>query len=461
MFVNRGYELSFLNEKWRSGGAQLIVIYGKRRVGKTELAVRFAKEKPHIYFLCEKISAPHQLVKFTEAAASFFKDEFLLQGGFKDWETALKYIAKKNSKIVLILDEFPYLVETDPAIPSTFQKAWDLYLKNSPIYLVLLGSSISMMERTALHDKAPLYGRRTGQLLIQPFKFKELQKLFPKASFEERLTIYSIVGGTPLYLNKFREKNPVEVMKSEILRKGEPLYEEVEFLLREELKEPRNYFVILEALSLGKHKLSELINETGLDKGTVSRCIAILKELGITKKEIPVTEKTPEKSRKGIYRIEDNFFNFWFRFVFRNRSLLEENKIDEVASVIKQTLPELLSKNYERVASEILKETISEKKLSLKLESYGRWWDRNEEIDLVALNRSTGEILFGEVKWSNKPVGTNIYEDLKAKSQKVDWGKKQRRERFALFSKSGFTPDMIKKARETKVILFQGDGIIA
>jgi AAA+ ATPase superfamily predicted ATPase len=222
-----------------------------------------------------------------------------------------------------------------------------------------------MMERTALHYKAPLYGRRTGQLLVQPFKFKELRKLFPKASFEERLTIYSMVGGTPLYLNKFREGVPVEVMKSEILKKGEPLYEEVEFLLREELNEPRNYFVILEAISLGKHKLSELINETGLDKGTVSRYIAILEDLGITKKEIPVTEKIPEKSLKGIYRIEDNFFNFWFRFVFRNRSLLEENKIDEVASKIKAALPELLARNYERIAPEILAESISKYKMPL------------------------------------------------------------------------------------------------
>lgn len=463
MFVNREYELDFLNEKWKRRGAELIVIYGKRRVGKTELAVQFAKGKPHIYFLCEKISGAHQLTKFTEAAASFFKDEFLPEEGFKDWETALKYIAKKNQKIALILDEFPYLIETDPAIPSTFQKAWDLYLKSSPVCLILLGSSISMMERTTLHYKAPLYGRRTGQLLVQPFQFKELWKLLPKTSFEDRLTVYSMVGGTPLYLNKFRGRDAMEVMKSGILRKGEPLYEEVEFLLREELKEPRNYFVILEALSLGKHKLSELINETGLDKGVVSRYLAILESLGITRKEIPVTEKIPEKSRKGIYRIEDNFFNFWFRFVFRNRSLLEENKINEVAQKIEQELLELLAKNYERIAKDILAEHVLAKRIPVQFEAYGRWWDRNEEIDLVALNQHTHEILFGEVKWSNKPVGTNIYEGLKAKAAKVEWRKKKkvRKEYFALFGKSGFTPDMIKKAKDEKVILFQGDRIVS
>ena len=461
-FINREYELGFLDEKWVQNASQLIVIYGKRRVGKTELAVHFAQKKPHIYFLCEKVSHKHQLAKFTQAVGEFFKDEFLPQEGFKDWETAFKYLASRKQKVVLVIDEFPYLVETDSAIPSTFQKAWDLYLKNSQVYLVLLGSSIAMMERTTLHYKAPLYGRRTGQLLISPFKFKELKKIFPKANLEKRLAIYSIVGGTPFYLSQFDDSNYLETVKNRILRKGEPLYEEVEFLLREELREPRNYFVILEALSLGKHKLSELINETAFDKGTLSRYLGILEDLGIAKKEIPVTEKIPEKSRKGIYMIEDNFFNFWFRFVFRNRSLLEENKINEVAQKIQQAMPELLAKNYERIAKDILAEHVSGKQILIPFEMSGRWWDRNEEIDLMALNQRTREILFGEVKWSDKPVGTNIYEELKAKAAKVEWGKKKkgRKEYFVLFSKSGFTQDMIEKAGQDNVFLFHQDQLV-
>jgi AAA+ ATPase superfamily predicted ATPase len=325
---------------------------------------------------------------------------------------------------------------------------------------MLLGSSISMMEKTVLFYKAPLYGRRTGQFLIKPFKFKEVRETFPDKTFDEILAIYSIVGGTPLYLNKFYGKNYLDVVKDEILKKGQPLYEEVEFLLREELKEPRNYFVILEALSLGKHKISEIINETGFDKGTTSRYISILDSLQITKKEIPVTEKIPEKSRKGIYVIDDNFFNFWFRFVFKNKSFLEENRIAEVSSKVKEAMPQLMSENYERVSGEILFNAILEEKLSVKFETYGRWWDRNEEIDLIALNNRTNEILFGEVKWSNKVVGTNIYEDLKRKSQKVEWGKKNRKEYFALFSKTGFTSDMKKMSKREDIYLFHKDKLI-
>lgn len=460
-FINRESELNFLNEKWQRDEAQLIIIYGKRRVGKTELSIQFTKDKPHIYFLCERIAMHSQLRKFTEMVSEYFKDEFLPPDGFRDWETAFKYIANKNKKIAVIIDEFPYLVETDRAIPSSFQKAWDMHLKNSKVYLMLLGSSISMMEQTTLFYKAPLYGRRTGQFLIKPFKFREIKEMFPHKSFEEVLAVYSIVGGTALYLNKFHNRDYLEVVKEDMLRKGQPLYEEVEFLLREELKEQRNYFVILEALSLGKHKVSEIINETGFDKGTVSRYISILNDLQITKKEIPITETVPEKSRKGIYLIDDNFFSFWFRFIFRNRSLLEENRINEVVSKIKAAMPELLAKNYEKISGEIFLDSIVNERLPFNFESHGRWWDRNEEIDLVAINNSTNEILFGEVKWSDKLVGINIYEALKSKATKVIWGRKNRKEYFALFSKSGFTPDMQKIARKENVYLFHKDKLVA
>lgn len=452
LFINRENELNFLESKWREDSPQLIIIYGKRRIGKTELCIQFARNKPHIYYLCERLPVKAQLKKLTLETGSYFNDEFIPKEGFDDFETLFKYITKKNEKILLIIDEFSYLAEIDPSIPATFQKCWDLYLKDSKVFLILCGSSISMMEQSALTYKAPLYGRRTGQLLVRPFRFKELYQMFKDKSFEDILQIYSTVGGTPMYLNRFLNKSYKEVLKNDIFLKGQPLYEEVEFLLREELKEPRNYFSILQALSLGKHKLSEIINETGFDKGTVSRYIAILMDLHIVKKEIPVTEKVPEKSRKGIYTIDDNFVNFWFRFVFRNRSFLEEYRISEVYSKVKQSLNELLSKNYEKVACEILLGAVGTK---LNFEKCGRWWDKDREIDVIALNEQTKEILFGEVKWSNKKVGTNVYSKLKEKAGFVDWNPGNRKEYFALFSKSGFTKEMIEIAMKENVILIE------
>jgi hypothetical protein len=285
--------------------------------------------------------------------------------------------------------------------------------------------------------------------------------MFPGSSFEEILTAYSIAGGTPLYLNKFIGKTWQHAVGETIFRKGEPLYEEVEFLLREEFKEPRNYFVILEALSLGKHKLSELINETGFDKSTLSRYISILNDLHITRKEIPITEKFPEKSRKGLYFINDNFFDFWFRFVFRNRALLEENRIEEVLARVSAGIPQMLSKNYENAARDIIKTEIARNNLPFEFDSYGRWWDNNNEIDLVAVNMSNDEILFAEVKWTNKPVGTNIFANLKKKSSFVDWGTGKRKEHFALFSKSGFTDEMEKLAKKENILLIKEDRLLA
>ncbi|MEW6103250.1 MAG: ATP-binding protein [bacterium] len=461
-FINRKEELDFLNKRWQEKGAQLIPIYGKRRVGKTELTLQFIKDKPHIYFLSESVPKELQLRKFAEVAGGFFNDKFITQGGFRDWVQALEYLSKKKEKMVIIIDEFPYLVEGDPATPSLFQKGWDLYLKDSPLFIILLGSSIGMMERTTLFYRAPLYGRRTGQIRLQPFSFKQLKEAFEAFPFEERLTIYSIVGGMPPYINLFRrqKRNIWEVVKDQILTKGSLLYEEVEFLLREELKEPRNYFAILIALSLTKTKLSEILNETGFDKGTVSRYLSILQDLQIVTKEVPVTEKVPQKSRKGLYRIEDNFFNFWFRFIFRNRDLLEEGKKKEVLKMVKRGIGEILSRNYEKISLETLKEAVSKRKLPIYFTRYGRWWEKGEEIDIVAVNQEQNKILFGEVKWSNRPVGTNIYKDLKQKAQKVISKRRPKKKYFCLFSKTGFTQAMLDIAKEEGVFLFEKDSLI-
>ena len=457
-FINREQELNALNNRWRGGAAELVILYGKRRVGKTELAVRFAKDKPHVYFLAEKMPLHLQAQKFSKALAQYFGDDYLVRQGLTDWEEIFKYVAGKKKKMAIIIDEFPYLVEAESGITSTFQKAWDLHLKKAPVFLILCGSSISMMEQHTLAHRSPLYGRRTGQLLIQPFRFADLGKAFPRKSFDDRLTIYSMVGGTIAYLKNFEGNRSIwKVIEEKVLQKDQFLYEEVEFLLREELKEPRNYFAILLALSLGKTKLSEIINETGFDKGTASGYLSILNSLSITEKEIPVTEKIPEKSRKGIYQIADNFFNFWFRFVFRNRNEIEEGRIDKVASRIKQSIVELQSRNYERIAQEILLDASTSGRFPLKIEEVGRWWDRNEEIDLIALNSETNTILFGEVKWSKNPVGTDILNALKSKSAFVQWGKASRQEHFCLFSRSGFTPDLHEIAKKDNVHLFHKD----
>jgi len=456
-FYNRKSELKTLNAWWGNAAPSVLtVIYGKRRVGKTSLSLEFVKDKPHIYFLADKLDIKLQLKKLSKQVGEFYKDKYVGEFGFDDWEQLFAYMESKNQKVVLIIDEFPYLVEAEPAIPSVFQKGWDLHLNKSPVYMVLCGSSIGMMEKHILSYKAPLFGRRTGQILVKPFSFFEHYEIFPNLSFEDKLLIYSIAGGVISYLKTFiGSKDILQTVKEKILTKEEFLYEEVEFILKEKLREPRNYFSILKSLADGKRKLSEIINDTGFDKSTAMSYLGTLNGLLITEREIPVTEKTPSKSRKGLYRITDPFVNFWFNYVFKNKNKIEEGKSDFVLKQIKEGMSVLLAKYYEEFATTFVKE-----KLNMNFEAVGRWWDKNEEMDLVAINSDTKEILFGEVKWSNKPVGTNILNDLLAKAKKVEWHNKERKEKYILFSKSGFTPDLIKEAKQKNIILVEQDKLI-
>jgi hypothetical protein len=213
----------------------------------------------------------------------------------------------------------------------------------------------------------------------------------------------------------------------------------------------------LRAIAFNKTRVSEIVNETGFEKSILHKYFFALENLQIIQKEVPVTEKNPLKSRKGIYKLQDQFFKFWFKYVLPNKSRIEEGKIDYVLEKIRVDFNLLVSENYEKIAREIV---IKNEDKFFKIDKIGRWWDRNEELDLVALNEKENKILFGEVKWSNKPVGINIYDDLKKKVKNVQWGSENRNEYYCLFSKSGFTEDMLKLAKHEKVKLFHKDQLI-
>ncbi len=456
-FINREDELSFLNEKWQDQKTQLIVLWGRRRVGKTELVKQFIKGKPHVYFLAESTNEPEQLRRFSISLGQFFNEPLLATRGFAGWEETFKYIKEKKQRFVLTIDEFPYLIQSNPATPGLFQKGWDEYLNKSNIYLILLGSSMSMMETEVLGYRAPLYGRRTGQWRIDPMPFHTISRFRKDKGFEDRLLHYSVAGGIPAYWLQFsKEKDFIKNLKDHVLRKGQALYDEVEFMLREELREPRYYFALLQAIAQGKRKLSEIVNATGITQPVANKYLGVLSDLKIVERELPVTEEKPLKSKKGLYRITDEFFQFWFRFIFPMRSELEMGRTEEVITNVKKGLPQHLSAVYEKTATELLWKM---RQRLFPFTAFGRWWERNEEIDIVAINRDLNSILFGEVKWSEKPVGLNVYDELKQKAQKVMWGGKGRKEYYCLFSKSGFTDAMVRTAEEEDVYLFKGEMI--
>ncbi len=455
-FVNRKEELKILEDFYREDKFHFVPIYGRRRIGKTRLVQEFIRNKPAIYFLADSVAEQEQLKNLGREVGAFFGD-ILAQRGFDDWRQFFAYLKGKIKKrTILVIDEFPYLVNSNKGISSIFQKGIDEYLKDTKLFLILLGSSVGMMEREVLFYKAPLYGRRTGSLEMKEMAFGSLRDFFQKKSIYELVSIYGVTGAIPAYLEKIDpEQDIFRNIEDHILNKGTFLYNEVEYLLREELREPRNYFVILRSIAQGKRKLSEIINDTGFEKSLLSRYLEILRSLRFIEKEVPVTEKYPEKSKLGLYRIHDRFFKFWFKYVFPNRSRIEIGKGNEVLRIIKDTFEQHLSFVFEDACKQYCLEMMREGGIRFSL--IGRWWQRNEEIDIVALDEEEKEIYFGEAKWSRKPVGVDILDALKRNAVLVEWNMEKRKERFMCFSKSGFTDALIERAGKEGVLLISGE----
>lgn len=456
-FVNRKDELEILERFYREDKFHFIPIYGRRRIGKTRLVQEFIKDKPAIYFLADSVAEQEQLRNLGREVGAFY-DDILAKRGFDNWHLFFDYLKGKIKKrTILVIDEFPYLVNSNKGISSIFQKGIDKYLKDTKLFLILMGSSVGMMEKEVLFYKAPLYGRRTGSLEIKEMAFSCLKEFFPKKDIDDLVSIYGVAGTIPAYIEKLDpEKDIFHNIEEHILGKGTFLYNEVEYLLREELREPRNYFVILRSMAQGKRKLSEIINDTGFEKSLLSRYLEILRSLRFIEKEVPVTEKYPEKSKLGLYRIHDGFFEFWFKYVFPNRGKIEIGKGKEVLLMIRDGFDQHLSFTFEDVFKQHCLELM--KAGEIQFSSIGRWWQKNEEIDVVALDEENKGIYFGEAKWSRKLVGVDILDDLKRKAALVDWNREKRKDNFMLFSRSGFTDALKEKAKKEGVLLASTKG---
>ncbi len=447
-FINRIRELDALERAWKNESAGLMICYGRRRVGKTELIKEFLENKQGLYFLADRLTEKENLRILTRLSGLFFDDRFLSE--FTDWYVFFDYLkAKLSKRAVLVIDEFPYLVETNKALPSVFQKGWDEVLRNLPILLILCGSSVGMMERETMAYGSPLYGRRTGQILVLPLRFEAFGLFFPGASFSRRMELYSISGGIPAYAkllngNLDARQNFIE----KVLEPEAYLFKEAELILKEETREPRQYFSILRAIALGKRKVGEIVNECRIEKTSLHKYLYLLEELRILEKRFPVTESNIEKSRQGLFFLADRYFSFWFDFVFPYRSDLTFGNKKPSIMRFDQAFVHHVASAYEEVGQYVL--TKFEKQL-FPFHRIGRWWDRTREIDIVAIDETGHEILFAEVKWSSKKVGTDIFEDLVAKSAAVPG--EYRRRFYALLSRSGFTSSMIRLAREKNVLL--------
>jgi len=443
-FINRKEEINFLEREYKKDKPFFLVIYGRRRAGKTELIRQFIEGKKAIYFLATQEVEKENMASLSEELAGFFGDSSIKINPFSAFRQVMEYLKDKvksiKSRTVIIIDEFPYLVDANKAVPSILQKYWDMHFKSSNLGLILCGSSIGAMESEVLGSKSPLYGRRTGQWKVEPLSFEDAIKLFPSSDFGSQIQAYSAIGGIPLYLLEMDPSLSIlENIKSNVARKGAFLYEEVPFILKEELREPRVYFSLLKEISSGKTKLNDIKNAMGVERTLLGRYIETLETLGLIEKETAITAKP--KSKNTLYVLKDNFFRFWFRFVFPHKKELERGEYKNFLAKLELDFNHFIGVSFEQICRDFLIKNCT----PFQLSRIGRQWgkvpgaskEKNQyEIDICGINEASKEIIFGESKWQDNVDAKKVLAGLKEKAGYVDWHRKERKEHYAIFAKS-------------------------
>lgn len=466
MFIGREAELKFLQDKFDNENGQLVVLYGRRRVGKTETLREFCKGKQHVFYSCTQSTDKVQLSKFSK---HILKEDIPAKqyiSEFADWESAFRSVLDfsfGDQKKLLIIDEFPYMCKGNKSIPSVLQNLWDAELKDKNVMIVLCGSAMSFIEKELLAEKNPLYGRATGIYKMTEMGFYDAIKFFPNYSDKDKVLAYSILGGIPHYLRQFSPKlSLAENIKRNILTKGSVLYSEVDFLLHQELRETPIYNSIIEAVALGNTKLNDISQKSLVeDTSKTSVYLKNLIELGIVEREFSVDSKSKEKanSNRGTYRLTDNFFRFWYAFGFTNFSQLEDGDVDGVYDyVIAPALHEFASFTFEDVCKEFVREMQKKNELPFRYSKMGRWTGKTTvrdkdapkgvrvtetEIDILGIGKGGKEYLVGECKFKNIPFDYSEYLDTVAKLTPLKEGAKFY---YALFSESGFDSKVVSEA---------------
>ncbi len=449
MFIGRERELASLNNLYDSGKFEFVVLYGRRRVGKTALINRFIDGKRAIYFMGVESNAKQNLENFSTSIFELVSGMHGAETSFATFQAALDMVFQLSlhERIVLVIDEYPYVARASKSLASTLQLLIDKYKEKSKLMLILCGSSMSYMEDHVLAYKAPLYGRRTSQIKLQPFGFGETCRCFANYSDEEKALAYGVMGGTPQYLLQMSDRLSIEQnIKNTYLNPTSAIYEEPTNLLKQEVREPAIYTAIITAIATGASRMSEISSKVSENTNVCSIYLKNLVSLGIVQKETPYGEKS---SKKSIYSIEDNMFRFWYRFVPENTSMIARGAADLVYKRIEPHLSAYMGKVFEEICAQYLWKLLLSGNCPIEFQSLGRWWGNDPlhkcqaEIDVMG-EQNNDTALFAECKWTAEKVDLSVLETLVARSNLFPYLNKH----FFLFSKSGFTKGCQDKAKE-------------
>lgn len=461
MFLGRQTELKILEDMNGSEKFEFLVLYGRRRVGKTFLLQEFSKNHKTLFFSAQEKNDALNLDDFSKTAQVFFDKHFF--GKFSDWEAALQYVGEKSAdeRVVLIIDEFPFIAGENPSIKSILQHIIDHTWKEKRIFLILCGSSVSFMENEVMGYKSPLYGRSTARLEVLPFDYLDSAAFFPAYSNVDKLLAYGILGGIPCYLQTFDDKRTIaENIAKQILRTGAFLKDEPQLLLKMELREPAVYNSIFEAIADGSSRLNQISQKIQEESQKCSKYISTLRSFKLIDKVTPCTEA--ESSKKSIYKIADNYYAFWYRYVFANKSYYELLGEEAAAEEIVSDLSDFMGTVFEGICFQYMIRLAKAGKLPFVPHHIGRWWGNNPEkrkqddVDILALDRKGDSVIFCECKFRNEAFGMREYEDLMCASRIFTQAKERY---YYVFSKGGYTQRVKEKAAQDGMVLLGIDDL--
>lgn len=445
-FYCREDELRKLNKRYAYDKFECIVIYGRRRVGKTALINEFCKGKPTIFFSALNTTEKENLNALSKSIMNFERPDMESAPEFSSYDAALDELTalSKENRIVFVIDEYPYLAKAKPSISAMLQHIIDHKWTETMMYLILCGSSMSFMENQVLGNESPLYGRRTGQFKIDPLDYRETAVFHPYLSSEDNALIYGITGGVPHYINKLDVRSSIdEALLENLFDRSSYLYEEPGNLLKQELREPAIYNAIIKAIADGSSKMNDIKMKVGEESSVISKYLKTLIDLGIVKKETPVTEKP---GKKTIYLLADNFFRFWYRFVPVNMSAIDSGRISKLyPHAVKQHLSDYMGLTFEKMCQDYL--LYYSDNLPIELCNIGQWWGTDSkkkkqvQIDIVGTPVQGNDYIIGSCKYRNEKIGVDELNLIKDYASILGKGNNYH---YYIFSKGGFTDGLLQ-----------------
>ena len=444
-FKGRIRELNLLDGLWAAPDATLLILFGRRRVGKTRLITQWIQQRQQraLYWVADPSSALDHLRSFSQAIYNFANPQAPapLEFTYATWQQAWQQVANlaQTERLALFIDEFTYVLEIDPSVAGVLQNMWDHVLKQSNLFLTICGSHLGMMQRHMLSYQAPLYGRATRQLHLQPIPFGYTQDFFPNYQADERVAIYAIFGGIPAYWERLNPQHSIsDNIRQQLLTPDNVMQSEPRLLLQDFIQDPHNYVSILRAIAQGDRTQKTISVRTGLAQGHVSKYLQVLRDAGFVERRVPVT--AGESSRLGRYHIVDPYLRFYYRFLAARQAQLALGETELALEEIKRHLLDFIATHtWEELCREWTLRAGVRGKLDLPVDQVGSAWTRQAQIDVVGLNSMEKTLVLGECKWQTKPVGQDVLRDLVHKTGQVVPKQGQWRVLYLGFAREGWT----------------------